>query len=99
MFADGVDDECLDLHSGYALELCSLVRLPLIENCREVVAIAHAVLDGMRRRHAVATRVKDATRQERLRFLPGLGMIGPLLVKLNLNRLEQRSIEDGLLFA
>ena len=40
----------------------------------------------MRRRHAVATSVKDATCQERLKVLPGLGMIGPLPVK---NRLKQ----------
>jgi hypothetical protein len=50
----------------------------------------------MRRRHAVATSVKDATCQERLRVLPGLGMIGPLPVK---NRLKQRAIEDGWLLA
>jgi hypothetical protein len=47
----------------------------------------------MRRRHAVATSVKDATCQERLRVLPGLGMIGPLPVK---NRLKQRAIGEVL---
>jgi hypothetical protein len=31
--------------------------------------------------------------------LPGLGVIGPLLVKFGLNRLEQRAIEDGGLLA
>ena len=29
-----------------------------------------------------------------MRFLPGLGVIGPLLVKFSLNRLEQRSIQE-----
>jgi hypothetical protein len=53
----------------------------------------------MRRRHAVAARVKDAAGQQGLRFLPGIGMIGPLLVKFSLNRLEQRAIEDGWLLA
>ena len=32
-------------------------------------------------------------------MLPGLGVIGPLLVKFSLNRLEQRSIKDGWLLA
>ena len=31
--------------------------------------------------------------------MPGLGVIGPLPVKFSLNRLEQRSIEDGWLLA
>jgi hypothetical protein len=57
------------------------------------------MLDGMRRRQAVATRVKDAACQERLGLLPGLGIIGPLPVKLSLNRLKQRAIEDGGLLA
>jgi len=31
--------------------------------------------------------------------LPGLGVIGPLLVKLSLNRFKQRAIEDDWLLA
>jgi hypothetical protein len=34
-----------------------------------------------------------------LRLLPGFGVIGPLLVELGLNGLEQRPIKDGWLFA
>jgi hypothetical protein len=77
----------------------SSLRLPLKEGCRDVVAIADAVLDRISGRHPVAAIIENATHQERLRLLPGFGVIGPLLVELGLNGLEQRPIKDGWLFA
>ena len=61
MFADRAEDQLFDFGGGHTVELGGLVRLPLHECCRDIVAIAHTVLDGMRRRHAVAALVKDAT--------------------------------------
>src|SRR5215475_11253178 len=97
MFAKGADDQSLDFCGGHPIDHSGLVRLPLNEYRRDVIAIAHAILDGMRRRHAVAARVKDAADQQGLRFLSSLAVIVPLLVKFSLNRLEQRAIEDGWL--
>jgi hypothetical protein len=64
MFAQGADNDSLDLGGGDPIERRCLVRLTLNEYRREILAIAHAILDDMRRRHAVATRVKDAACQE-----------------------------------
>jgi hypothetical protein len=60
MFAQGADNQSLDLCGGDPIERSRLVRLPLNKHRRDIVAIAHAILDGMRRRHAVPTSVKDA---------------------------------------
>src|SRR5512139_3117873 len=99
MFLDGASARLCDFGGGHTVELGGLVRLPLKEGCRNIVAIADALLDSIAGRHPVAAVVEDPTRQRRLRLLPNPGVIGPLLVELALNRLEQCPIKDGWLLA
>src|SRR5215475_12150347 len=82
MFAYGANDQLFDFGGGNTVELGGLVRLPLNEGCRDIVAIADALLDRIGGRHPVAAVVEDPTHQQRLRLLPNPGVVGPLLVAL-----------------
>ena len=82
MFAYSANDQLFDFGGGNTVELGGLVRLPLKEGCRDIVAMADALLDRISGRHPVTAVVEDPTRQQRLRLLPNPGVIGPLLVEL-----------------
>lgn len=64
MFAHHANDQCLDLCGRYPVELGRFVRLALHESSGDVIAVAHTIFDGIRRRHAVAALVEDTAHQE-----------------------------------
>ncbi len=98
MAADGLDHHLLDLGCWRAPDDAGLLGPPLRQGAAHVVAVAHAALAGMGRRHAVAAAVEDAAGEDRL--APGAQ---PLRVGVGgkplLHGLEGFPVDDRIMLA
>jgi hypothetical protein len=66
---------------------------------RKIVPVFDTSFARVARAHAVATVIKDAAGQQRLRFHPGGHVIVHLLVQLGLDGIEYAPVENGGLLA
>jgi hypothetical protein len=94
-FPDCADNQLLDLGGGDPVELSGLVGLPLKLDRRNIVPVADPGFGGIGRRHAIAAFVEDPAHQQRVRCLPGYGVMGALSPKICLHRVEQLAVENG----
>ena len=97
MSADAVEHELFDLSGRHARDATGLGLSLLQDRVRYVVPVTHTEFVGVRRAHAVAAVIEDATSQNGWRTLesdlPGDG-IGD---ELGLHRLEQLPVKDRLM--
>ena len=94
VFADTVEHEGLDFRCRDSCNAACFVLSLLQDRMRHIIPVAHTELVGVRRAHAVAAVVKDATGQNGGRALePDLSRdsVGG---ELGLHGLEQIAVED-----
>ena len=92
-------DQALDLGRRDAADRSGLTGLALEQGGRDIIPVLHAVLAGVARRHAMATVIKDAARQQGFGFHPGGIMIVHLLRQFGLDSIEQGPVDNGRLLA
>jgi hypothetical protein len=96
--AEDIDDQRLQLRTWHPSNRSRWRRLA--KRClRDVVKIAHPVLVGVGRGHAVALHVKQAPGQERRRAPDAAAPLGRLRGELRLHISEQGGIQDRLVIA
>jgi len=99
VFADAVEHKGLDLGGRYACDTARFGLSPLQDRVRNIISVTHTELVGVRRAHAVAAVIEDATSQNGWRtFEPDLPRDG-IGDELGLHGLEKLQVEDRLVHA
>src|ERR1035437_1122384 len=97
--ADAVEYELFDLSGRHTRDATGFGLSLLQDRVRHIISVTHTELVGVRRAHAVAPVVEDATGENGRRALePDLPRDG-IGGKLGLHRLEQLTFEDRLMLS
>jgi hypothetical protein len=97
--ADGVDNDALNGFRCDSRKRPGVFLPTLIQNARDIVAVAHSLLDGVGRRHLVAPIIEQFTYEQ------GVGAVTPpaalltILGQLALDRFEQARVDDRRVLA
>ncbi len=97
--ADGVEDDPLDSFRRDPRERSGFFLPTLVQNGRDIIAVAHSLLDGVARRHRVAPIVEQLAHEQGVGALTPQASPPTIFGQLGLNRFEQSRVDDRRVLA
>jgi hypothetical protein len=97
--ADGVENDALDGFRRDPRKRSGFFLPTLIQNARDIIAVAHSFLYGVGRRHRVAPIIEQFTYEQSVGALTPPAALLTILGQLSLDRFEQARVDDRRMLA
>src|SRR5271166_6924007 len=97
--ADGVEDDSLDSLRRDPWDRSGFFPPTLVQNARDIIAVAHSLLDRVARRHRVASIVEQLAHEQGVGALTRQASPLAIFGQLGLNRFEQSRVDNRRVLA